>query len=114
LWVEGIRKAALHPNVFCKISALVEGANRNGQKAPGDLAFYKPYIDVVWNAFGDDRVIYGSNWPVSEGSADYVTLQRIALEYARTRGPEAVRKFCSLNAKRAYKWVEREGRLSRS
>ena len=38
-------------------------------------------------------------------------LQKIALEYAQAHGPEALRKFCSLNAKRAYKWVEREGRL---
>ncbi len=70
------------------------------------------HIDVVWDAFGDERVIYGSNWPVSEGAADYVTLQRIVMEYAATRGAETVRKFCALNAKRAYKWVEREVRLS--
>jgi L-fuconolactonase len=112
-WAEGIRQAAAHANVFCKVSALVEGAGRNGKKPPADTAFYKPYIDVVWDAFGDERVIYGSNWPVSEGAADYVTLQRIVMEYAASRGPEAVRKFCALNAKRAYKWVEREGRLPR-
>ena len=110
-WAEGIRRAAAHSTVFCKISALVEGAARNGSKAPKELAFYKPTLDVVWDAFGNDRVIYGSNWPVSEGAADYATLQRIALEYAQTRGADALKKFCSLNAKRAYKWVEREGRL---
>jgi predicted TIM-barrel fold metal-dependent hydrolase len=111
-WREGIREAALYPNVFCKISALVEGAARDGRTASLDPAFYKPYIDVVWNAFGDERVIYGSNWPVSENAADYETLQRIALEYAFARGDSATRKFCSLNAARAYKWVEREGRVS--
>lgn len=109
-WQEGIRAAAKHPNVFCKISALVEGAARDGQKAPEALAFYKPYIDVVWNAFGDDRVIFGSNWPVSERAADYQSLQRIVMEYAFKKGDEPTAKFCSLNAKRAYKWVERAGR----
>lgn len=109
-WQEGIRAAAQHPHVFCKISALVEGASRNGRKAPDDLAFYRPYMDVVWNAFGDDRVIYGSNWPVSERAAKYEKLQRIVLEYAFEKGDEATAKFCSLNAKRAYKWVERPGR----
>jgi len=109
-WQEGIQAAAKHPNVFCKISALVEGAARNGKKAPDDLAFYKPYLDVVWNAFGDDRVIYGSNWPASDPSASYFKLQRIALEYAFKKGDKATAKFCSLNAKRAYKWVERSGR----
>lgn len=109
-WQEGIRAAAEHSNVFCKISALVEGAAQDEQNPPDDMLFYKPYIDVVWNAFGDDRVIYGSNWPVSERAADYETLQRIAMEYAFAKGDDATRKFCSLNAKRAYKWVERSGR----
>ena len=109
-WREGIQAAAAHPNVSCKISALVEGASRDGKKAPGDLTFYSPYIDVVWNAFGDARVIYGSNWPVSELATDYETLQRIVMEYALAKGPSAVRQFCSLNAKRVYKWVERPGR----
>ena len=110
-WAEGIRAAASHANVFVKISALVESASRDGKKAPKDLAFYKPYIDVVWNAFGNERVIYGSDWPVCESAADYETMQRIVMEYAQGKGDLAVRQFCSLNAKRAYKWVERPGRL---
>jgi predicted TIM-barrel fold metal-dependent hydrolase len=110
-WAEGIRAAAAHANVFVKISALVESASRDGKKAPKDLAFYKPYIDVVWNAFGNERVIYGSDWPVCESAADYETMQRIVMEYAQGKGDLAVRQFCSLNAKRAYKWVERPGRL---
>ena len=107
-WKAGIEAAAKHANVFCKISALVEGASRDGQKAPAEVSFYKPYIDVVWNAFGDDRVIYGSNWPVSENAADYETLQRIVMEYAAERGDEATAKFCSKNAARAYKWISSE------
>ncbi len=111
-WKTDIQTAAKHQNIYCKISALVEGAARDGQKAPDDPAFYKPYIDVVWNAFGDDRVIYGSNWPVSDMAASYEKLQRIVLEYAAEKGETATRKFCSLNAKEAYKWIERKGRRS--
>ncbi len=112
-WSHGIREAANHQNVFVKISALVEGASRNGEKSPSALDFYRPYLDVVWHAFGDDRVIYGSNWPVSEQAAEYETLQRIALEYAFERGDQAARQFCSLNAQKAYNWVEREGRITK-
>jgi len=103
-WRTGIQAAARHANVFCKISALVEGAARDGQEAPRDLAFYRPYLDVVWRAFGDEHVIYGSNWPVSERAADYETLQRIALEYAFSHSETATINFCSANSKRAYKW----------
>ncbi|MFT7643458.1 MAG: L-fuconolactonase, partial [Pirellulaceae bacterium] len=110
-WQAGIRAAAKHSNVSCKISALVESAAQQAKQAPPeDLDFYRPYIDVVWNAFGDDRVIYGSNWPVSDMGASYETLQRIVLEYAFEKGDDATKKFCSLNAKRIYKWVERPGR----
>lgn len=109
-WAAAIRTAAEQKNVFCKISALVEGAARDKQKPPADVDFYRPYLDVVWNALGDERVIYGSNWPVSEQAADYDTLEKIALDYAAGRGAQAVKNFCSLNAKRGYKWVERPGR----
>lgn len=109
-WRTDIRSAAKHRNVFCKISALTEGAARNGNTAPVDLDFYRPYIDVVWNAFAEERVIYGSNWPVSERGADYLTVQRLVLEYATEKGSAAAKNFCALNAKRAYQWVDRPGR----
>ncbi|GAA5510172.1 amidohydrolase family protein [Novipirellula caenicola] len=106
-WVDGIKVAAQYPNVYCKISGLVEGASRGGQPVPSELSFYQPYLDVVWNAFGDDRVIYGSNWPVSERAADYAVLQKIVLQYAMQKGETATRNFFAGNAKRAYKWIER-------
>ena len=109
-WVKGIQNAGLQKNVYCKISALRGAASHDGKAPPSNLAFYKPYIDVVWNAFGDERVIYGSDWPVSGLVGDYETQQRIAMEYAATRGPDASVKFCSVNAKKAYKWVDRPGR----
>ncbi|MCG6156495.1 amidohydrolase family protein [Rubinisphaera margarita] len=109
-WSDAIQAAAQHPNVFTKISGLVEGAARGGQPVPHELNFYRPYLDIVWGRFGNDRVIFGSNWPVSERAADYETLQRIVMEYATEQGPEVVQKFCSRNAARAYKWVERPGR----
>jgi predicted TIM-barrel fold metal-dependent hydrolase len=102
-----MRAAARAPNVFCKISALVEGAARDGKKAPVDLEFYRPTLDVVWDAFGEDKVIYGSNWPVCELAAEYQTVQRLSMEYVRQKGPEALKKFCASNASRAYRWISR-------
>lgn len=111
-WAKAIRAAAAHKNVYCKVSAMVEGASRDGGKAPADVEFYRPYLDIVWNAFGDRRVIYGSDWPVSERAASYRIQQQIVLDYVADRGEAALKGFCSLNAKRAYKWVERKGRLA--
>lgn len=111
-WTEAMKVASEQENVFCKVSALVEGASRGGVKPPGELDFYRPYLDVLWNAFGDDRLIYGSNWPVSDRAADYATLQKIVLDYVAERGTEATKKFCSLNAIKAYKWIDRKGRAA--
>ena len=110
-WVQAIRAAARNANVFCKVSALVSAAARDDRKPPHDVAFYRPYLDVVFNALGEDRLIYGSDWPVSALAADYRTQQKIVLDYVSDRGHEATRKFFSLNALAAYKWVERTGRL---
>jgi predicted TIM-barrel fold metal-dependent hydrolase len=64
-------------------------------------------LDVVWQAFGEDRVLYASNWPVCELGADYETVQRLAVDYALEKGKEAAAKFCSSNSKRAYRLVTR-------
>jgi len=109
-WKSAIDSLRSLSNVFCKISALVEGAARDGNKAPKELDFYRPTIDVVWNAFGEDRVIYGSNWPVCELAADYATVQSITMDYALEHGESALKKFCSMNASRAYRWIDRPGR----
>ena len=109
-WAAAISAAARQKNVFCKVSALVSATTRAGQQAPTDVAFYRPYLDVVWDAFGDERLIYGSNWPEAERASDYRTQQKIVLDYVTDRGPDAIGNFFSLSAKRAYKWVERPDR----
>ena len=103
-WSQGMREAAAHPLVFCKVSALVEGASRNAGRAPKTTDFYRPVLDELWGYFGEDRLIFGSNWPVSESAADYATLFSIVHRYARSRGAVATRKFFSDNSRRAYRW----------
>ena len=106
-WRQGMSSLQHHRNVFCKVSALVEGAARNGRNAPDDLDYYRPVLDVVWESFGAERLIYGSNWPVSDRAADYATLQRLAVEYFSERGSDVLGRFLSENSKRAYRWTDR-------
>lgn len=104
-WIEGVQMAAEHPRTYCKVSGLVESAQES--PAPDDVGYYTPTLDVLWEAFGEDRLVYGSNWPVSERFADYATVQRIVMEYFRTKGQEATEKYFWKNAKAAYKWIVR-------
>lgn len=104
-WTEGMQIAAEHLNVYCKVSGLVEAAQE--KPVPDDVGYYMPTLDVLWEAFGEDRLVYGSNWPVSERFADYATVQRIVMEYFRAKGQEATEKYFWKNAKAAYKWIDR-------
>jgi len=106
-WLAGIQVAAKERNVYCKVSALVEHTGKKDGDAPAALAFYKPLLDSLWDAFGEDRLLYGSNWPVSERYATYTTVYGIVAEYFRAKGPRAAEKFFSGNARAVYKWVKR-------
>jgi predicted TIM-barrel fold metal-dependent hydrolase len=106
-WLRGMTAAAERPNVYCKASALVEGTGRNAGNAPRDGAHYRPVLDALWEAFGADRLLYGSNWPVSERSAGYDVVLRIVRDYFAGKGPRARDKFFALNAAAVYKWPRR-------
>ena len=75
--------------------------------SPTDVAYYAPTVDVLWDAFGVDRLVYGSNWPVSERFADYATVQRIVSQYFNAKGVVAAEKYFWRNATAAYKWLDR-------
>ncbi|MEQ2007566.1 MAG: amidohydrolase family protein [Limisphaerales bacterium] len=106
-WRADLETAAKFPKVFLKVSALVEGTGKNDGSAPRDVEFYRPWMDVAWNAFGPDRLIYGSNWPVSERFAKLATVQGIVHDYFSAKGPDALAKFFARNAQAAYGWVRR-------
>jgi len=75
-WVAGVQRVAQHSNVFCKISGLFEHAWEI--PAPKDPSHYKPALSVVWDAFGEDRIVFGSNWPVTRhGEGTYQELRNI-------------------------------------
>ena len=101
-WKENIKQAAARPNVFMKVSALVEQVKCEEGAAPADTAYYLPILDHLWESFGPDRLIYGSNWPVSDRGAPYATVFKIVSEYFTGKGAEAAEKYFWKNATRAY------------
>jgi L-fuconolactonase len=106
-WQQAMQRVAEQPRIYCKVSALVELSRV--QPAPTQLDYYVPVLDALWHAFGPDRLVYGSNWPVCEHSGSYATVQRIAGEYFAAKGEDALARFCWKNSRAAYKWVERRG-----
>ena len=105
--LELMRQAAAHPRVYCKVSGMMD-LRSTVKPAPLELDFYRPVLDALWDLFGEDRLIYGSDWPVSDRSdRDYAQIQRLAHEYFSSRGEAVLEKYFWRNAKAAYQWVER-------
>ena len=104
-WIETFQRAAANPRVYMKVSAVMEQATV--QPAPEDVDFYRPALDAMWDAFGEDRLIYGSNWPVSERAGDYAAGINLVKAYFAGRGEVATEKYFWRNAKAAYGWIDR-------
>jgi L-fuconolactonase len=102
-----VRAAAAYPNVFMKMSGMMD-LRCTIRPAPTDAGHYAPYLDVLWRAFGEDRMIFGSDWPVSDRSErSYADVLQLARDYVATKPATAWGKVFSGNATRAYKWVSR-------
>ncbi len=76
-WKTGMQALARYPNVQCKISGMVTEADWKNWKSK-DLF---PYLDVVTEAFGTNRLLYGSDWPVCLVAASYANMLSPVIEY---------------------------------
>ena len=101
-WVDAIQRAASFPQVAIKVSAVIERSTV--QLPPTDLDHYRPVLDTLWSAFGDDRVVYGSNWPVCERAGSYADAISVVRRYVSERGEAAAAKYFAGNAARIYRW----------
>jgi L-fuconolactonase len=77
-WATDLRRLATFPNVCCKVSGMVTEAEWL-RWAPGD---FDPYLDVVFEAFGAQRIMIGSDWPVCTVAAEsYAQVMQIVMDY---------------------------------
>jgi L-fuconolactonase len=97
-WREGIARVAEHPNVLCKLSGLVTEA------PPGaGSAVLAPAVEHVLSVFGEDRLLFGSDWPVCTLAVSYDRVVSVLAEVLgeRLRG-DFERKLFGENAARFY------------
>jgi len=98
-WREQISRLAALPNVACKVSGLVTEADRAAW-TPDDLA---PYVAHVLTAFGEDRVLFGSDWPVATLASPYRRWVETLDALTAGLSPAATRKLWAENARRVYR-----------
>ena len=76
-WKEQILELSKSENVLCKVSGMVTEAKRGAwQKAD-----FRPYLDIVFEAFGEDRLMFGSDWPVCLLSGTYPQVRELVDDY---------------------------------
>lgn len=98
-WKTNIRRLAAYPNVYCKVSGMVTEADWNQWKTEDFL----PYLDVVFEAFGPERIMFGSDWPVCTLAATYQQVMEIISKYIRQFSAEEQAAILGKNAQRFYK-----------
>jgi len=97
-WKEGIRALAEHPDTYCKLSGLVTEADWQQWK-PDD---FKPFLDVVFEAFGPERLMFGSDWPVCTLAASYSEVVGIVTEYIQALSDQEQQMIMGGNARAFY------------
>ena len=97
-WEKDMRALARHENLYCKVSGLVTEADWKNWR-PED---FRPYLDVVFESFGPQRVMYGSDWPVCLLAADYSTQKAILGQYLASFSAAEQAYFWGENGKLFY------------
>jgi L-fuconolactonase len=97
-WETDLRELAKLPNIHCKLSGMVTEAHWKKWK-PDD---FRPYLDVVFDAFGTDRLMIGSDWPVCILSAEYAAAMRLVMDYVSKASPAAQDAILGGNCARFY------------
>ncbi len=97
-WAAHMVDLAKNPNVYCKLSGLVTEADWRRWKT-GD---FRPYLDVAFEAFGPDRLMFGSDWPVCLLAGSYRQVKQIIEDYLEDYTADVKEKIFGGNAMQFY------------
>lgn len=103
-WQENIRELAKRENVSCKISGMVTEADYHNW-TPKQL---QPYFDVVLEAFGPDRLLFGSDWPVCLVATSYNAWLKLVKNNLKAFSQKEQEKIMGGNAMKIYNLENKE------
>jgi len=97
-WASQVRELGRRENLTCKVSGMVTEASWSGWTA----ADFHPYLDVVLEAFGPGRMMYGSDWPVCRLAAEYGPMKAIVDDHLADLAPDEQASLWGGTAARVY------------
>jgi L-fuconolactonase len=98
-WANNMKIIAQHENVWCKVSGMVTEADWKNW----EISDFEPYLDVIFEAFGANRVMFGSDWPVCNVAGGYDKMISIVENYISRLSADEQSLFWGLNAIEFYK-----------
>ncbi|MDO1448912.1 amidohydrolase family protein [Rhodocytophaga aerolata] len=98
-WSSHLHALATYDNVYCKLSGLVTEADWYNW-APEDFI---PYLEVALDAFGTNRLMVGSDWPVCTLAANYEEVMQIVEDYVSDLSTNEQARILGLNAVDFYR-----------
>src|ERR1700730_876597 len=99
-----LRELGKRPQVYAKISEVLRHVDG---RVPTDLSFYRARLDEIFGLFGEERVLFGNDWPNSDGWAQYPQVLSIVREYFTAQGTAVAEKYFWKNSVADYRWVKR-------
>jgi len=100
-----LRELGRRPQVFVKLSQIFRHV---GGQVPRDLRVYWANLDEIFSTFGEDRVLYGSDWPNCDLWREYPDVLALVQEYFAAKSRAANEKYFWKNSVRAYRWTKRD------
>lgn len=99
-----LRELAARPHVYVKLSEVLHPVDGHVHL---DLNFYRPRLDELWGIFGENKVMFGSDWPNSDPFGTYPQVLNVIHEYVMAKGRVAAENFFWRNSTQAYHWPKR-------
>src|ERR1035437_187960 len=97
-----LRELAKRPQVYVKVSEVLRRVNG---RVPSYLNFYRPRLDQLWDIFGEDHLVFGSDWPNGDNWAPFETVLSVIREYFTGKVRAVAEKYFWKNSIAAYRWI---------
>ncbi len=100
-----LAELAKRPTVYFKVSEVMHMVNGEPSTDP---AVYKPMLDYFFDTFGEDKLVFGSDWPNGPAMNRLPIIVKIVQDYFQTKGQAAAEKYFWKNSVAAYRWIRRD------
>jgi L-fuconolactonase len=106
-YIEHLKELGRRPQAYMKLSEVVRTSDG---RVSTDVNMYKEWLDELWSIFGEDRIMFGSDWPQSESVEynSYPNVIGVARAYVSSKSQTAMEKVFWKNSAKPYRWVQRD------